>query len=31
MRGGLLVENEDAGPEPEPPQADAPGERPEAV
>lgn len=31
IRGGLRVENEDAGTEPEPPQADAPRERPEAV
>lgn len=31
VRGGLRVENEDAGTEPESSQADAPGERPEAV
>lgn len=31
IRGGLRVENEDAGTEPEPAQADAPSERPEAI
>lgn len=31
IRLGLRVENEDVGTEPEPPQTDAPGERPEAV